>query len=200
MDEWVGARTICFFSLQRDSSALEGYLGPTVSSGVAMRWKATIATVDKRSSAVLGEGGAEGGAGTEGGAGAEGAGGIVGAGGAAGVGCMGGASLSFTRLSGLNGGLGGGFDAAGAVRIGAIGGAGAAVHVRSGAEVCIGTATAAVGIGALRAASGLEWYPNQKTVAGAGVAGGRLSIAAAASERPCGGVVPDWSKAGKSAA
>jgi hypothetical protein len=40
----------------------------------------------------------------------------------------------------------------------------------------IGTATAAEGMGAARAIStGLEWwYPNQKTVAGAGVAGGRL--------------------------
>ena len=40
----------------------------------------------------------------------------------------------------------------------------------------IGTATAAEGIGASRATpTGLEcWYPNQKTGAGAGVAGGRL--------------------------
>ena len=91
-------------------------------------------------------------------------------GGAEGVGGAGGASLSATRLSGLGGGAG----AVATGADGAIGGAGAAVRVISGAEVRIGTATAAVGMGALRMTSGLEWNPNQNTVAGAGVAGGKF--------------------------
>lgn len=156
------------------SARLERYLGPTVvPSGAAMRWKATIATVDNRSRAVLGEGGE----GAEGRPGIDAAGaGTEGAGFTAGLGRTGGASLSFTRLSGLGAGLDAGLGgvAASAVGIGATEGAGAAVRVRSGAEVLIGMATAEVGMGARRAASGLEWYPNQKTVAGAGVAGGRL--------------------------
>ena len=81
-----------------------------------MRWNAIIATdatVDNRSSAVLG--GEEGAEEARGGAEREGKG-TEGAGGAAGVRPMsgagtGGASLSFTRLSGLGGGLGGGLDA-----------------------------------------------------------------------------------------
>ena len=87
------------------SAQIERYLGPSISSPEAMRGKAIIATdatVDKRSSAVRGEEGAE----------REGEG-SEGPGGAAGVRHMsgartGGASLSFTRLSGLGGGLGAG--------------------------------------------------------------------------------------------
>ena len=157
-------RTILFLSLQRE------VLRPTVSSGAAIRLSATVATVNNRSKPVL----------SRGVGGAEPAGGAVGVGGTEGVGVAGGASLSATRLSGLGGGAGavatgadgaiGGATAA-AVRIG---GSGAAVRVVSGAEVRIGTATAAVGMGALRMTSGLEWYPNQNTVAGAGVAGGKF--------------------------
>lgn len=100
----------------RFSAQVERYLGPSISSRAAMRWNAIIATdatVDNRSSAVLG--GEEGAEEARGGAEREGKG-TEGAGGAAGVRPMsgagtGGASLSFTRLSGLGGGLGGGLDA-----------------------------------------------------------------------------------------
>jgi hypothetical protein len=176
------------FGSSRFSATRGLLLGPTV--GVAMRWNATIATVDNRSSAVLDEVGAgtvgrgetkevgartEGvGAGTEGvGAGTEGVGaGAEGAGISAGVGRMGGASLSLTRLGG--GSLGASGVAASAVGISATEGSGATVRARTGAEMRTGTGMAAVGMGALRATSGLEWYPNQNTVACAGGAGGRL--------------------------
>jgi len=120
------------------SAQIERYLGPSISSPAAMRWKAIIATdatVDNRSSAVRGEEGAEE---TRGGAEREGEG-SEGAGGAAGVRHMsgagtGGASLSFTRLSGLGGGLGAGL---GGVATNAVGmfvateqGVGAAVRCR----------------------------------------------------------------------
>ena len=40
---WVGGCTICFFSMFSATRAFEGYLGPTVSSGVAAyceaRWR-----------------------------------------------------------------------------------------------------------------------------------------------------------------
>ena len=145
---------------RRDSSS-QGHSSPTVSSGMAMRVSATIATVDNRSRPELtkGVGGAEG--------------------------VRGGPSLSFTAgpdqakvascggssgrshplVSGSTGGV-----ATGAIKF--TEGAGTAVRLRLGAGVLIGTATAAVGMGALPASSALEWYPNQNTVAGAGVASG----------------------------
>ena len=82
-------------------------------------------------------------------------------GGAEGVDCAGGASLRATCFSGLGGAGGAGAVVTGTA--GATGRAGAAVRVASirphavGARVRTGTATAAVGKGALRIASGLEW-------------------------------------------
>ena len=131
----------------------------TSSSRAAKRLNATVATVDNRSKPELSKGVGV----------AEAAGGAVGVGGAEGVGGAGGASLSATRR--LKSSSGGGAGVVATSVDGAIEGAGAA---RSGAKVRIGTATAAVGMGALRITSGLEWYPNQNTVAGAGGAGGKL--------------------------
>ena len=115
------------------SAQIERYLGPSISSPAAMRGKAIIATdatVDKRSSAVRGEEGAEE---TREGEGSEGAGGAAGVRPMSGAG-TGGASLSFTRLSGLGGGLGAGL---GGVATNAVGmfvateqGVGAAVRCR----------------------------------------------------------------------
>ena len=103
VDGWGHTPRIRFVSLfQRKSSVTAG---PSISSPAAMRGKAIIATdatVDKRSSAVRGEEGAE-----REGEGSEGAGGAAGVKPMSGAG-TGGASLSFTRLSGLGGGLGAG--------------------------------------------------------------------------------------------
>ena len=103
-----------------------------------MRWNAIIATdatVDNRSSAVLG--GEEGAEEARGGAEREGKG-TEGAGGAAGVRPMsgagtGGARLSFTRLSGLGGGLDAGLGGVATSAVGmfvATEGVGAAVRYR----------------------------------------------------------------------
>ena len=149
-EEAACGRTIWFFPRFSATRAFEGYLSPTVSSGMAMRVSATIATVDNRSRPEL----------TKGVGGAEEVGGTERVWGAGGVGWP---SLSFTA---------GPDQAVASCAVKFTKGARAAVRIRSGAEVLIGTATAAVGMGAMRAASGLEWYPNQKTVAGAGVANG----------------------------
>ena len=146
---------------RRDSSS-QGHSSPTVSSrGGHMRVSATIATVDNRSRPEL----------TKGVRGAEGVRGgpslsfTAGPDQAKVASCGGSGGRSHPLVSGSTGGV-----ATGAIKF--TEGAGTAARLRLGAGVLIGTATAAVGMGALPASSALEWYPNQNTVAGAGVASG----------------------------
>ena len=160
-EEAACGRTIWFFPRCSATRAFEGYLSPTVSSGMAMRVSATIATVDNRSRPEL----------TKGVRGAEGVRGgpslsfTAGPDQAKVASCGGSGGRSHPLVSGSTGGV-----ATGAIKF--TEGAGTAVRLRLGAGVLIGTATAAVGMGALPASSALEWYPNQNTVAGAGVASG----------------------------